>query len=89
MPVWNPTANEIFLAALDIEGPDARQAHLDAACGNDADLRKQVEALLQAHAAASSFLEDPVDLPAPGPVGARLDVLELVTRAAVSFKAEA
>jgi serine/threonine protein kinase/tetratricopeptide (TPR) repeat protein len=60
MPVWNPKANELFLAALDIEAPDARKSHLDAACGNDADLRKQVEALLQAHAAAHSFLEHPV-----------------------------
>jgi eukaryotic-like serine/threonine-protein kinase len=61
MPVWNPTANELFLSALEIEAPDARQAHLDAACGNDTDLRKQVEALLQAHVAASGFLERPVD----------------------------
>ncbi len=66
MPVWNPKANELFLAALDIEAPDARQIHLDAACGIDADLRKQVEALLQAHAAANSFLEQPADAQGTG-----------------------
>jgi len=57
---------------LDIEAPDARQAHLDAACGNDADLRKQVEALLQAHAAASGFLEQPIDAQQTGAFNSEL-----------------
>ena len=52
----------IFLAALEREDPAERAAYLDAACAGDPALRRQVESLLQAHAAvgASQFLNEPV-----------------------------
>ena len=43
----NPPVNEIFAAALKLDSPEARQAYLDHACRDDAELRSQVEALLQ------------------------------------------
>ncbi len=60
MSSWNPRANEIFLQILELP-PEQRQAHLDAACGGDVELRQSVEALLQAHGQAGSFLEKPAD----------------------------
>ena len=59
MSAWNPRANEIFLAALEIEDAVARHEHLDASCAGDADLRRQVDALLAADQEASGFLEQP------------------------------
>lgn len=59
MAAWTPRANEIFLSALDFATPAERAAHLDATCGNDAELRRQVEVLLAAHDRAGSFLERP------------------------------
>ena len=61
MAAWNPRANELFLNALDLTSPGERQAYLTGACGEDAPLRQAVEALLQAHAAAGSFLDPMVD----------------------------
>jgi serine/threonine protein kinase/Tfp pilus assembly protein PilF len=49
----------IFLAALEVSDPVQRSAYLDAACGTDAVLRRQVEGLLASHEAAGSFLEPP------------------------------
>jgi serine/threonine protein kinase len=57
MADWNPRANEIFLAALE-HGAD-RQAYLQSAFGNDAELRRAVEALLAAHDQLGSFLNAP------------------------------
>jgi WD40 repeat protein/serine/threonine protein kinase len=48
MASLNPRGNEIFSAALKLDSVEARQAYLDGACGGDAELRSQVEALLQA-----------------------------------------
>jgi non-specific serine/threonine protein kinase/serine/threonine-protein kinase len=59
MADWNPRANELFLNALDIASPAERQAYLDTACGEEVPLRQAVEVLLQAHAAAGSFLQEP------------------------------
>ena len=56
MVSWNPRANEVFLNALEIAGPDERQAYLKSACGGDAGLLQAVQALLRAHAEAGSFL---------------------------------
>jgi serine/threonine protein kinase/tetratricopeptide (TPR) repeat protein/TolB-like protein len=53
-----PRVKEILAAALDA-GADRRQQLLDEQCGSDAALRADVEALLHAHAGASSFLEQP------------------------------
>jgi hypothetical protein len=49
----------IFLHALDIADAAARSAYLDQACGGDAQLRQQVEALLQSHESAGPFLQEP------------------------------
>ena len=51
---------EIFMAALDRESPDERTRYLGQACGNDRELRRRVDALLQSYADSGSFLERPV-----------------------------
>jgi serine/threonine protein kinase/tetratricopeptide (TPR) repeat protein len=51
---------EIFMAALDREPPDERTRYLDQACGQDRELRRRVDALLQSYADSGSFLERPV-----------------------------
>jgi hypothetical protein len=50
---------ELFLAALDVPSAHERDAFLAEACGPDEALRRQVEAMLKAHAAPDSFLEKP------------------------------
>jgi hypothetical protein len=50
---------DIFLAALDRGTPQERAAYLDNACKDDAELRRRVERLLQAHPKAGSFLKQP------------------------------
>src|SRR5947209_8705407 len=50
---------DIFIAALQKEGPAEREAYLAEACGQDAALRGRVEALLEANGRAGSFLERP------------------------------
>ena len=49
---------ELFHAALE-HAPEARPAFLDRACGEDSDLRRQVELLLAKEDQAGSFLEIP------------------------------
>jgi serine/threonine protein kinase len=49
----------VFLAALEKNSPEERVAFLDAACKDDADLRRRVERLLEAHPRAGSFLDGP------------------------------
>ena len=49
---------EVFHSALDRE-PAAREAFVAAACEADADLQREVEALLEQHEQASGFLEPP------------------------------
>src|SRR5262249_60006352 len=48
---------EIFLAAVDQADPKERQAFLRQACGDDAALRRKVEALLGRHEQTNNFLE--------------------------------
>jgi serine/threonine protein kinase/tetratricopeptide (TPR) repeat protein len=55
---------EIFLAAVEKPDPAERDAYLREACGQNEELRRQVDALLGKHAQAGSFLESP----APSPV---------------------
>jgi len=50
---------EIFADALEKANAAERAAYVAQACGNDAQLRQQVEALLQAHEKAGAFLEQP------------------------------
>ena len=51
-------AEELFHAALE-HSPEARRAVLDNACGEDTELRRQVETLLSQDQQAGSFLENP------------------------------
>src|SRR5438128_2356320 len=55
-PARFQTIEEIFLAALDQE-PDQVSAFLDTACGSDAALRREVEALLASDRRADRFIE--------------------------------
>jgi eukaryotic-like serine/threonine-protein kinase len=50
---------ELFEAAVSLD-PGQRSAFLDRACGDESSLRQEVEALLNADAAAGSFLRHPV-----------------------------
>ncbi len=52
-------AEELFHAALE-RSPEARKAFLDEACGEDSELRRQVEMLVSKDEHAGSFLEKPV-----------------------------
>ncbi len=54
-----------FAAALACATPAERAASLDAHCGDDAALRRRVEALLQAATQAGDFLEFPAAAPPP------------------------
>ena len=53
----------IFGEALEISSAHERASFLDRACGGDGDLRRQVEALLDAHFRAGQFLESPAPNP--------------------------
>ena len=55
---------DIFLVAVE-KAPAERATYLDAACGPDAGLRAQVEALLRSHEEAGSLLEQPLFRPIP------------------------
>ena len=55
------TERSIFLAALDRPDPAERAAYLDQACAGDAELRRRVEDLLEAHDEPGDFLEPPAD----------------------------
>jgi hypothetical protein len=58
------TVEEIFLAAIE-KASSERAVYLDAACGTDANLRAQVDALLRSHEEAGSLLEQPLFQPGP------------------------
>jgi WD40 repeat protein/serine/threonine protein kinase len=49
----------LFLAALEQEGAAARADFLDRECGDDAGLRRRIEALLNAHGQPDSLLDKP------------------------------
>jgi hypothetical protein len=51
------TERDIFIAALQKEGPEQRRAYLDEACRGRPELRRQVEVLLRLQENAGSFLE--------------------------------
>jgi len=50
---------DVFLTVLEIDDATKRRLFLDSACGDDIDLRSRVEALLQSHQGAGSFLGTP------------------------------
>jgi eukaryotic-like serine/threonine-protein kinase len=63
MPDHGEHVAALFEAAVSLD-PGQRSAFLDRACGDEGSLRQEVEELLQADAAAGSFLKHPVfDLP--------------------------
>jgi serine/threonine protein kinase/tetratricopeptide (TPR) repeat protein len=51
---------ELFVALLDLPDAQARQAFLERECGDDAELRQRLEALLLAHENPASALERPM-----------------------------
>src|SRR5690348_4712647 len=53
------TEETIFGAALEKNTPAERKTFLDEACSGDPALRERVEALLESHAGAGSFLQTP------------------------------
>jgi eukaryotic-like serine/threonine-protein kinase len=53
------TEEQVFLAVLDLPDQEARIAYLDEACGQNSELRHQVEELLAAHARTGQFLDQP------------------------------
>jgi serine/threonine protein kinase len=53
-------AETIFFAALEKPTAAERAAYLDEACRGDAELRRRVERLLQAHPNVGSFMQDPL-----------------------------
>src|SRR5438552_11142372 len=53
------TERDVFIAALQQQDPEQRQAYLDGACAQRPELREQVEGLLRLHHGAGSFLEGP------------------------------
>ncbi len=54
-----PNLDSLFEAAVQIESAAERASFLEKACGNDAELRRQVEQLLESHEQAGSFLDKP------------------------------
>src|SRR5262245_37150558 len=52
-----PSIDSIFCSAIEIELPDERRAFVEQACGEDVDLRQQVERLLHAHFHGPSILD--------------------------------
>jgi eukaryotic-like serine/threonine-protein kinase len=55
-----PSIDSIFCSAIEIESPHERRALVEQACGEDGDLRHQVERLLRAHFHGRSILDAPV-----------------------------
>jgi WD40 repeat protein/serine/threonine protein kinase len=55
-----PSIDSIFCSAIEIESPDERRALVEQVCGDDLDLRHQVERLLHAHFHGRSILDAPV-----------------------------
>jgi serine/threonine protein kinase len=53
------SAKAVFDRAHEITAPEQRRAYLDQACGDNAELRQRVEALLRAYDEAGSFLDKP------------------------------
>jgi serine/threonine protein kinase/tetratricopeptide (TPR) repeat protein len=57
-----PSVEELFFAALELEGSETRSAYLDRHC-SDPELRRRVEELLAGDAQGSDFLEAPASIP--------------------------
>ena len=59
MPEKQPNLDSLFEAAVEIESAEERAAFLDASCGENHELRQQVERLLASDEQAGSFLDKP------------------------------
>ncbi len=57
----HPQLEIILCAAVEIADPDERSAYLAQACSDDADLRQEVERMVENHFRAGQFLERPGD----------------------------
>jgi serine/threonine protein kinase len=66
----SPEMLSIFAAAIERPSPEERAAFLDGACGSNAELRRRIDALMEAHDAAGGFLQDS---PAAGDAGPTMD----------------
>jgi eukaryotic-like serine/threonine-protein kinase len=60
-----PSLESIFCTAIEIESAEQRREYVAQASGQDSELLRQVDRLLQAHFGAGSFLESPLDGVAP------------------------
>ena len=67
MAAEKPSVDTVFCAAIEFESAEERQEYVAKACGQDAELLRQVDRLLRAHFGAGSFLESPPDGVAPSP----------------------
>ncbi len=78
----------IFCSAIEIESLDERRAYLSRACGDDLEIRRQAERLIEAHFRGGSIFDSPVHIPSatidqlptelPGTVIDRYKLLEQV-----------
>ncbi len=59
MPADAGRVKELFVAALDFADPEARAAFLERECAGDAELRRRLDLLLQAHDQPASTLDRP------------------------------
>ena len=64
MAAPEPKLRELFSKAAECQSAEEQAAFLDQACRGDAELRAQLEELLQAQREAGSFLQEPSALPA-------------------------
>ena len=60
MYLSSPDVKSIFGHAMEIASPTSRAAYLDEACGVDAGLRDEIEALIKYHGIAGEFMDKPV-----------------------------
>src|SRR5262249_39665747 len=71
MTVDPQKVRSLFLRIVEEHTPDQWNAHLDAACGAEGELRQRVEILLRAHQQANSLLGAPAESEPPtgeGPI---------------------
>src|SRR5262245_13410412 len=79
-------AETVFARAIQMGSADERATYLDQACGSDADLRRNVEKLVNDHFRAGAFLEQPAaeiakfDEPLPERPGTRIGPYELLEK---------
>jgi tetratricopeptide (TPR) repeat protein len=64
MNVQQDKAKSIFVNALEIASAPARRAYVEAQCGTDEALRREVQDLLQCHERMGAFLNPPTPAPA-------------------------